>query len=224
MAWGTSGWGLGAWGGHSEEEVEVEIAEAPRLGTLVLISSSLLELTFNRPVAVNADLYDTSNYNVSSVDDTLPPVTIDQILNVPTPSTARIYLRVRGTVLGSTYVLTARNIISTTGVALAPSGTRAAFLSRETKTDSIISSFSSLYSTDPTSIVGGLLHAISMSDDLIGGTGKRIVPVRVPPGFGSTSDAVAEFSSLTTLLDVQFTDLSTSSLPITWDWDFGNGS
>ncbi len=225
-SWGLRGWGVhGIWGGSSEGDVEAEIAEAPRLLGVDVISSDVIKLSFSHDLANNAALTTTANYTV--VNAGVPPVVVTGVVPVKTPSTDTVYVKVRGTTPGATYTASVANLVSSAGLVLSDRSYSALFKSRITKTDSAMDNLPSMYSRDPTSLVGGLLFAITMSDDLIGGSRRDRLGAILsdPPAAPEVAAPTAEFSSVVDFLEVDFTDLSTDDdSVIGWFWDFGDGN
>jgi hypothetical protein len=153
------------------------IASAESVNTLVLmqqspgnlervdiISKTLLKAVFSVNVKNNYLLTLIDNYVINNGLEVL------QVLPTIGPSVDHVLLRTNEPILGTNYTLTVENFTTTEGISISLGNNSQDFTSRETKLDSMKSQLSSMYNMEEDSTLYNILAAISIEDDLIGGS------------------------------------------------------
>jgi hypothetical protein len=141
-----------------------------------MLSETVIELTFNTPVIVDAALLDTSNFQVEFYS---APGSTDVLVHRVMPGdsggtskfVSTVQLITSKHTTGIRYKLTINNISSTLGGTL--SAAEVAGTGARTKVDDILSNIPSHFDKRPESLIRSLLSAIGKQDDLIGGSRKE---------------------------------------------------
>lgn len=134
-----------------------------------LLTRRLIRVELADEVVVNADYFDTSNYDVSVLSGT-GEVEVIRILPFRDDSkvTTSIVIETQPLTLGTTYAVSIINARGRNGITLEYSSAK--LDARYTKGDSILRSMPKHYDTRSTSNIAGVLLAIGRQDDLIGGS------------------------------------------------------
>jgi hypothetical protein len=129
-------------------------------------SKVLVHVEFNDEVIVN-DLYnDPSNYSISVVEGE-GPVEVVGILHNNKSSSLDVILITQPMTFGTTYSVAVTELSARDGT---PQSFTGSYVSRNTKTDSLLRSIPKHFDKRPTSLLSALLLAMGISDDIIGGS------------------------------------------------------
>jgi hypothetical protein len=131
------------------------------------LAEDVLEVVFERGVVVDAKFTDLTNYDIVVVSGT-GDIAIRSVL-APTDSrvTNKIILRVDKPTEGTHYRVSVTGLSGRDGAVV---GGSSDFIGRRTKGGDMIRSMPSHYDTRVGSILGAVLTAIGIEDDIIGGS------------------------------------------------------
>lgn len=138
-----------------------------------VLGNNLVVLYFDNEVLVNEIYLDPSSYSVTLYDGDGDDVAVIEVLPVSEPALNRVYLRTSYHTAGATYQVTATGLTTREG---GPMAGDFKFMSRRTKLDSMYSNLPAHFSNAPNSILKNILLAISLSDDIIGGSRDDDLP------------------------------------------------
>lgn len=133
-----------------------------------IISKRLVRITFDDEVVVDDSYNDPTNYAISVVNGS-GPVEIVGVLPTNQNASLDVILITQPMTETTKYAISFTQLFSRSGVSFSLIGN---FIARETKTDSILRSIPQHYDKRPISNLSAILTAISISDDLIGGSRK----------------------------------------------------
>lgn len=138
------------------------------IDTQLAVAADVICLRFTDPVAVTPAYYDPASYAVTRVGDPAPLTVLD-VLPVLGHQSQLVYLHVRPLVSGVRYqAAIAGNVLYTTqGVAIPACQVR--WTQHRTKTDSVVGSMAAWYDLRSRSNLRGVVEAITISDEQIGG-------------------------------------------------------
>lgn len=138
-----------------------------RISTVFVVAQDLLRLDFTGSLAIESTYLDKNSYSIVALDDP-DTVTIEDILQPEGHSSKTVFLKVRGLKLGKTYRITVTSTLFEINGRSLPQVT-STWKQRRTKLDSTIASMANMYNTRGRSNIRGLLEAIMISDETIGG-------------------------------------------------------
>lgn len=192
------GFGTGSFGAMPFGSTEVELFDSFEVLFAEPISASLIRIVLSEYAVVNNDYKNPNSYAITDFAGSYIPV-----LNVLTPkdlSVNYVLLRVRPQALGQSYGIVVTNIMSRSGVVISDTVNSYWYLYNSTKTDSILASIPSIYDKSPGTDLNGILTAISLEDNLIGGT--PLLPATVPavPGLSAVFSLTYSGGDITDLV------------------------
>ena len=148
----------------------IEVAGTAYITSIEVVHPRLVRLIFSSAVSVDSAFYDINNYEIGIVNG---GVTDANPVRILTPyktdsseaklSTTEVFVVTQPLTIGTNYSFTVSGL---TGLSSSSSLNR---LARRTKTQSAIRSLPPHFDSNFDSNIAGILTAISMSDDLIGG-------------------------------------------------------
>ena len=134
---------------------------------IVVVAEDIIKLTFSEELAVEQFLLSKYSYSIDSLGDAYP-VVVKQVLVPEGPTTLNLFLQVSKLAPGGTYKITvSATLYQKSGIPVAPYAK--VWNHHRTKVDAVIAGLADLFDTRERSNLRGLLEAIMISDELIGG-------------------------------------------------------
>lgn len=131
----------------------------------VLTRKTIL-VQFTDEIVTDSRYYDVDNYSLSVVEGT-GPVEVVSVLPTNDKATLELILVTQPMTAGTTYSLTIDEFANREGTTFGMTGN---FIYRDTKSDSGLRSVPKHFDKRPTSIIAAVITAISINDDIIGGS------------------------------------------------------
>lgn len=169
MGYGSTNYGAGGWGSGSI--IIVPPSEPGPLLSVRVITKTQIILTFQREYVINDDLLDPSNYWIES--DGPSSTNIDAVLveaGNDRASSNSVLLTVQTMTSGVLYTISAQQIIDVNGITVDTLST-ISWPFRVTKVQNMLSKLPRHFDLDSESTLRGLVTAIALVDDQIGGNG-----------------------------------------------------
>jgi hypothetical protein len=132
-----------------------------------------IHVQFTNEVVVDSTYYDPNNYTVSLVEGT-GPVEVVSVLPTNETTTLGLVIVTQPMTQGTTYNLAITNMFNREGGNFSLIGD---FVYRDTKSDSSLRSVPKHFDKRETSLIASLVTAITISDDVIGGSRNDILVV-----------------------------------------------
>lgn len=169
MSWGSGPWGSTPWGGGDPSSSGFVVVES-----VDYITPTYIRLNLNTGVVVNAGYLDAANYAVAVRSDTPMPGNAVSVVRVVTPAQGAltvdyVYLQTTTHTNGATYTVSFNTLTTLDGVA-GFNGGNGDYSARVTKTMTALKSLPAHFDKRIDSLLHSVVTAISMSDDLIGGS------------------------------------------------------
>jgi hypothetical protein len=156
------------------------VAADDDISSIVVIARDMLMVTFRESLIVDSAYLDAASYTITAVTDGAAAIQITNVLmqfdedeNPKFSSTPYLFLQVTQPTLGAVYnidIVTPTSLRYVDGTSPAAAVTVRKFQSRYTKTDQTLRSIPKHFDKRVTAEIRTLLTAISLSDDLIGGS------------------------------------------------------
>jgi len=139
-----------------------------KISNVFVVSDDLIKIEFASSLATDSLYYLLSNYYITVLDGS-PPVVVEQVLEAPKPKVPYVFIVVRGLTQGGKYQfhIPYKNLFAANGTYI-PEHTFS-WSMRRTKVDSTRNSLARFYDTKSRSMIRGLIEAIMISDEKIGG-------------------------------------------------------
>lgn len=172
MTWGSGPWGSGPWGSGSPPGSPAD--DTPDIANVRFLASTYIRVSLTGLVVAITDYLDPENYTITVRDDTPLAGVEVRVLRVfaPTQSvltTSDIYLETTPHTIGAAYEIAFGQLQNAQGVTvynLEPSPYQA----RVSKTMSMLKNLPSHFDKRLESLMHALVTAISVQDDIIGGS------------------------------------------------------
>lgn len=169
MGYGSTNYGAGGWGSGAITIVPPD--EPGPLFSVKVITKTQILLTFQREYVINADLLNPTNFLIESDGPT--STYIDVVLveaGNDRASTNSVLLTVQTMVSGVVYTISAQQIIDVNGVTVDTLST-ISWPFRVTKVQNTLNKLPRHFDLSSESTLRGIVTAISLVDDQIGGNG-----------------------------------------------------
>lgn len=141
--------------------------------TVTYIAQNLIRVDFIAELVVDDALYTVDNYSITFADGSgNTDVNIREVVEFKDDrtTTQHVLLLTDRHTRGTAYELTVTDLRPRVGGTL-PAATSAARTNRRTKVDTILQSLPSFYDRRPRAIIAGIMGAIGLEDERIGGAG-----------------------------------------------------
>lgn len=173
--WGTGPFGTSPWGGG-----QPSVAGNVQIGTVRFITPTYIRLALNTQVIVNASYKNAANYAANVNNATVIPGNPVNIVRVIPPAqdvlvADYVYLETTPFTDGAVYNITFLSLDTLDGVS-ASLGFSRAVQARVTKTMLMLKSLPSHFDKRVDSLLHALVSAISIQDDIIGGSRNDELP------------------------------------------------
>lgn len=176
MAWGSDGWGTSPWGGGAPS-----VAGDISISSVRFISPTYIRVHLNTQVIVNSFYLDEENYSITLRSDS--PVAGDavQVVRVFAPANEvliadYIYLETTQHTDGAMYDIAFTELQTLDGVSGSGVSSPAGYASRVTKTMSALKAIPSHFDKRLDALLHATVAAISIQDDIIGGSRSDRLP------------------------------------------------
>jgi hypothetical protein len=131
-----------------------------------VLTKKSIRVQFTDEIVTDSRYYDVNNYSIAVVEGTGP---VEVLSVLPTNETAslELILVTQPMTHGTTYSLTIDEFVDRSGNEFSLVG---GFIYRDTKSDSALRSIPRHFDNRPASIIAAFVTAISINDDIIGGS------------------------------------------------------
>lgn len=149
-------------------EVEPIFVGTARIVDVFVVSKDLIKLEFSQSLAVEAKYYDLQNYAITALGGA-PAVVVLGVLDPAASKVPSVFVQVQGLIEGGVYQFHIPNqsLYSANGMYVPEH--IVTWTMRRTKVDSTRNSLARFYDTKSRGLIRGLIEAIMISDEKIGG-------------------------------------------------------
>lgn len=170
MSWGTESWGVDPWGGFTPSaDAPVPPADTISINSITFIAQDVVSIGLSVPVRVDSLFQDSTNYSIAPLDFGEPVNIVSVFIPQNTLVTDTVMIKTTPHTVGGGYSVGFTRLVNPDGASLSLTAA-SKYQARVSKTMVSLKSLPSHFDKRPESLIRNLITAISLQDDIIGGS------------------------------------------------------